>query len=183
MPHTVIFPTESNLPVRSRCVFCFMFSLTFKAIVMFVKFLLFQSNLYIVLARGKGLKNSIYRDLFKTKNPKQKKPDPNLRFTCLTVCGQAFSLTDFPKCLKNTIFPKFLANALPTHTEARAIRSFRNMKQSLAKLDIFRFPKPKILGDFHNIGRLLDRWGKFTVPIYFKVNKELPFVLEAGLTI
>ena len=54
---------------------------------MFVNFLLFQSNLYIVLAHGKGPKNSIYRDLFKTKNPKQKNPDPNLRFTCLTGRG------------------------------------------------------------------------------------------------
>ena len=39
---------------------------------MFVTFLLFQSNLYVVLARGKGPKNSIHRDLSKTKNPKQK---------------------------------------------------------------------------------------------------------------
>ena len=37
---------------------------------MFMTFLLFQRNLYIVLARGKGPKNSVYRDLFKTKNPK-----------------------------------------------------------------------------------------------------------------
>ena len=40
---------------------------------MFVTFLLFQSNLYVVLARGKGPKNSVHRDLFKTKTPKQKK--------------------------------------------------------------------------------------------------------------
>ena len=40
---------------------------------MFVTFLLFQSNLYVVLARGKGPKNSVNRDLFKTKTPKQKK--------------------------------------------------------------------------------------------------------------
>ena len=31
-------------------------------------FLLFQSNLYVVLARGKGLKNSVQRDIFHTKN-------------------------------------------------------------------------------------------------------------------
>ena len=42
-----------------------MFSLTFKAFVMFVTFSLFQSNLYIVLACGKGHKNSVHRDLFK----------------------------------------------------------------------------------------------------------------------
>ena len=51
-----------------------MFSLTFKAFVMLVTFLLFQNNLYIALARGKGPKNSVHRDLFKTKNPKQKNP-------------------------------------------------------------------------------------------------------------
>ena len=43
---------------------------------MFVKFLPFQSNLYVVLARGKGPKNNIHRDVFKTKNPKQKIPRP-----------------------------------------------------------------------------------------------------------
>ena len=71
---------------------------------MFVTFLLFQSNFYVILARGKGPQNSVHRDLFKTKNPKHKtlKPsDPQ-------VCGEAFSLTHFPKCLKNVIFPKFL---------------------------------------------------------------------------
>ena len=51
-----------------------MFSVTFKAFVVFVTFLLFQSNLYIVLAHGKGPKNNFHRDLFKTKNPKQKTP-------------------------------------------------------------------------------------------------------------
>ena len=43
---------------------------------MFVTFLLFQSNLYVVLARGKSPKNSVHRDLFKTKTTKQKKPRP-----------------------------------------------------------------------------------------------------------
>ena len=51
-----------------------MFSLTFKAFVKLVTFFLFQSNLYIVLAHGKGPKNSIHRDLFKTKTSKQKTP-------------------------------------------------------------------------------------------------------------
>ena len=49
-----------------------MFSLLFKAFVMFVTFLLFQSNLYVVFACGKGLKYSVHRNLFKTKSPKQK---------------------------------------------------------------------------------------------------------------
>lgn len=43
---------------------------------MLMIFLLFQSNFYVVLARGKGPKNSIYRNLFKTKKPKQKTSDP-----------------------------------------------------------------------------------------------------------
>ena len=37
---------------------------------MFATFLLFQRNLYIVLAHGKGPTNSAHRDLFKTKTPK-----------------------------------------------------------------------------------------------------------------
>ena len=41
---------------------------------MLVTFLLFQSKLYIILARGKGPKNSVHRDFFKTKSPKQKTP-------------------------------------------------------------------------------------------------------------
>ena len=41
---------------------------------MLLTFFLFQSNLYIVLAHGKGPKNSIHRDLFKTKTSKQKTP-------------------------------------------------------------------------------------------------------------
>ena len=53
---------------------------------MFVIFLLFQINLYLVLARGKGHKNSIHRDLFKTKNSK-KKTDLKLCFACLKVRG------------------------------------------------------------------------------------------------
>ena len=72
MPYNIIFPTETNFPIRSRYVFYFMFSITFKAFVMFVTFLLFQSNLYVVLARGKGSKISVHRDLLRTKIPKQK---------------------------------------------------------------------------------------------------------------
>ena len=44
-----------------------MFSLTFKAFVMFVTFLPFQSNLYVVLARGKGPKNGFHKGHLKTK--------------------------------------------------------------------------------------------------------------------
>ena len=50
----IIFPTAKNLSIRSRCVFYFMFSLKFKAFVMFLTFLLFQSNLYIVLAHRRS---------------------------------------------------------------------------------------------------------------------------------
>ena len=39
---------------------------------MFMTFLIFQSNLYVVLACGKGPKNSIHKDLFKIENPRQK---------------------------------------------------------------------------------------------------------------
>ena len=51
-----------------------MFSLTFKPFLMLVSFSLFQSNLHIVLTRGKGSKDNVHRDLFKTKIPKQKTP-------------------------------------------------------------------------------------------------------------
>ena len=47
---------------------------------MFVTFLLFQRNLYVVLARGKDPKNSVHRDLFRTKNSKQKIPRPPAAF-------------------------------------------------------------------------------------------------------
>ena len=52
MPYNVIFLTESHFPVRSRYVIYFTFSLTFKAFVMFVTFLLCQGNLDVVLALG-----------------------------------------------------------------------------------------------------------------------------------
>ena len=67
MLYNIIFPAETNFPIRSRYVFYFMFSLTFKAFVTFVTIFLFQSNLYTVLAHGKGPKNSIHRNFFKTK--------------------------------------------------------------------------------------------------------------------
>ena len=47
---------------------------------MFMTFLLFQSNLYVVLAREKNPKNSIHRDLFETKKTKQKTPRPSAVF-------------------------------------------------------------------------------------------------------
>ena len=74
MPYN--FPTKKNFPIRSRYVFYYVFSHFYLniAFVVFVKFLLFQSNLYLVLALEKGPKNSIHGDLFKTKNPKQKTP-------------------------------------------------------------------------------------------------------------
>ena len=37
------------------------------------------------VARGKGPKNSIHKDLLKRKKPKQKSTDPQLRFMRLTV--------------------------------------------------------------------------------------------------
>ena len=44
-------------------------------------------------------------DIFlRQKNPKQNPPDPS--------CVLHAPLTDFPKCLKNVIFPKFLVNTL-----------------------------------------------------------------------
>ena len=46
-------------------------------------FLLFQSNLYVVLAHGKGPKNRIQDRSFHDK----KTPDPQLRFARLTVRG------------------------------------------------------------------------------------------------
>ena len=84
MLYNVIFPTKTNFPIRSRYVFLFIFSLLIKAFVTSLTYSLFQSNLYVVLASGKGPKNSVYRDIFKIKSPKQKLPDPQLCFTCLT---------------------------------------------------------------------------------------------------
>ena len=68
---------------------CFLFYgfSPFKAFVMFVTFLLFQCNLHVVLAHGKGPKNSVHRGLFKTKNPKQNTQDSKLCFTYPTVRG------------------------------------------------------------------------------------------------
>ena len=55
--------------------------------MMFLTFSLFQSNLYVVLACGKGPKNSVHRDLFKTKSPKQKTLDLQVHLMHLRVCG------------------------------------------------------------------------------------------------
>ena len=63
-----------------------MLSFLFKAFVMFLIFLLFQSNLQVVLAHGKGPKNTVHRDLFKTKNPKENFPGLQPCFMCLTMC-------------------------------------------------------------------------------------------------
>ena len=52
-----------------------------------------------------------FLELFLRKKLK-KPPDPQLCFTRLMVGGYTFSLTDFPKYLKNVIFPKFLVNTL-----------------------------------------------------------------------
>lgn len=71
MPYNVIFTTEANFRINQG-----QFSLLMKIFVMFMMFLLFQSNFFVFLARGKGPKNSIYRNLFKTKKPKQKTSDP-----------------------------------------------------------------------------------------------------------
>ena len=55
--------------------------------MMFLMFLLFQSNIYVVLAREKGLENSVHRDLFKIKTLNKKPPVLQLRFTRLTLLG------------------------------------------------------------------------------------------------
>ena len=47
---------------------------------MFVTFALFQSTLYFVLARGEGPENSVHKDLFKTKYPKQNSQRPLAAF-------------------------------------------------------------------------------------------------------
>ena len=92
----------------------------------FVTFLLFQRSLYVVLARRKGPKNNVHRNLFKTKDPKifQGVPrdlpsSPQGSAMDLLRSSQhpprppaAFGLIDLPKCLKSTIFPKFLVNTL-----------------------------------------------------------------------
>ena len=54
--------------------FFILFFLAFKAFVMLVTFLLFQSNLYVVLVCGKGSKNSLPRALFKKKTKKTSRP-------------------------------------------------------------------------------------------------------------
>ena len=73
MLYNVLFPAETNFPIRSRHI-SFIFSATFKAFVMLMTLLLFQSNLYLVLVHEKGPKNSIHRYLFKTKKILNKTP-------------------------------------------------------------------------------------------------------------
>ena len=69
---------------------------------MFVTFLLF--------APGKGPKNSVYRDLFMPKNP-IKKTRPQVA-SYAPYSGWIGLQPDFPKCLINVIFPKFLVNTM-----------------------------------------------------------------------
>ena len=57
--------------------FYFMFSLVFRAFMMFLTFLLFQSNLHVVLACEKGPINRVHREL---KKPKQKNLRPPAAF-------------------------------------------------------------------------------------------------------
>ena len=74
----VIFPAESNFPIRLSYIFYFTFSLTFKAFVMFVTFLLFQSNFYIVLVHGKVLKIAFIEILVRQKTLNKEPLEPNL---------------------------------------------------------------------------------------------------------
>ena len=74
----VIFPAESYFPIRLSYIFYFMFSLTFKAFVMFVTFLLFQSNFYIVLVHGKVLKIAFIEILVRQKTLNKEPLEPNL---------------------------------------------------------------------------------------------------------
>ena len=71
---------------------------------MFVIFLLFQSSFSVVLARGKGPKNSVHRDLFKTKNPKQ---NPQTQICVLRAlrCVDRPS-ADFSQMLQKRHLPK-----------------------------------------------------------------------------
>ena len=72
MLYSVIFPTEINLPIRPRYDFLFYIFLSYLKLLWYLTLLLCQSNLCIVLAHGKSPTNSIHKDLFKTKTPKQK---------------------------------------------------------------------------------------------------------------
>ena len=72
----VVKSNPSSFPIRSTYVFYFTFSLACKFSVMLVAFLLFLSNLYIVLARGKGPKK-VFIEIFSrqvTLNKKFAKP-------------------------------------------------------------------------------------------------------------
>ena len=69
MTCNVIFPTDT---------FFILFFLLIIAFAMFLTFLLFQSNLYVVLTGGKGPKNSVHGDLFKTKIVPRKRHLPKI---------------------------------------------------------------------------------------------------------
>ena len=100
-------------------------SLKFKAFVMFVTFLLFQSNLYAVLAHGKGPKKSVHGDFFITKKPKQK----------------TLILTELPKCLKNLYC--IYSKSWP-HSSQREFRPhhFKNNSLVLGNPPISKIPEP-----------------------------------------
>ena len=75
--YNVLFPIQTDFPIRSRYV-DIMFSLTFKAFVIFMTFLQFQSTLEPSSCMWK---NSVPGDLFKTKKTLNRKPpDPPLHF-------------------------------------------------------------------------------------------------------
>ena len=74
--HITSFSQLKRISQSGQDTFFILSFLTFKAFVMFVTFLQFKSNLYVVLACGKGFKNSIHWDLFKTKNILKKKQAP-----------------------------------------------------------------------------------------------------------
>ena len=99
MPNDIIFPTETNFPIKSRSIFYFVFPHIWSFSDVHDIFTI-SSNQYI--------ENHVERDLFRTKNPEQNLPR-------LPKPPHSFSLTDFPKCLKNFIFPKFQVNTLIVH--------------------------------------------------------------------
>ena len=69
------FPQLNRISQSGRdTFFYFMFSLTFKAFVMFLTFLLFQSNLHVLLACGKGPINRVQRKLKKHKQKNLRPP-------------------------------------------------------------------------------------------------------------
>ena len=122
MLYNIIFLSESNFPIRSRQLFYCMFSLTFKAFEMFMTFLLFQSNLNVVLAHGKGLRNSIIQIFSRQKNPKQKTPRPPAAF-CAPQGAWIGLQPDLPKYLR-IVISKFLVNTLKYYNQYFLYLSF-----------------------------------------------------------